>query len=292
MKENEELKAQNQELLLKIENQELLQEFINKTLQAFKIEDEKEFQEQSRKTDQDLLCNRIAPHLLAQWAMAGDPICVGKNFAVVRSWQKEKVKQDPKYKKRHIITIDPGIAFGWAHPTTSVSLQCLEEQWQGGNFLDVGTGTGILAIAAAMLHPEAHIDAYDISIDIINNASFCAEVNHVLDKINLKTGDIIDYQDDFYDLITANLLPNVFLLIKEELVKKLKPGGKIILSGFSHEPELRTIAAFDWTPTVSQVSNIEDTNVLAMFENLGLKLVEEKRNKQWLGLVMQRPEVQ
>lgn len=269
---------------------ELLRGLIEKTLQAFNIEDQEKFEEQARKTDQDLLCNRIAPHLLAQWAMAGDPVCVGKNFVVVRSWQKDSIKEIPQYNGRLPITIDPGIAFGWAHPTTTVNLDCLEDHWQGGNFLDVGTGTGILAIAAAFLHPEAHIDAYDISKDIIDSASFCAEINGVLDKINLKTADITDYTDNFYDLITANLLPSIFLQVKEELVKKLKPGAKLILSGFSHEPELRTIANFDYIQTISEVSSIEDTNVLNMFEKLGLELIEERRHKQWLGLVMQRPQ--
>jgi len=250
-------------------------------------EEEKRQQEQARKVDQELLCNRIAPHL-SQWYMAGEPVSIGKNFVVIRSWQKHLIKDDSKYRGRQPIIIDPGIAFGWAHPTTTLSLEILEEHWKGERMLDIGTGTGILAIAGVFLQPTSHIDAYDISLDIIESAEFCLEINGVLDKINLKQADITDYQDGFYDLITANLLPNVFVQLKERIVSKLKPGGKLIISGFSDKAESRTLANFDWVQTVEE---IEDNDVATMFEKLGLKLVDKRKNKDWLALIMQKPKI-
>lgn len=273
----------------KSKEEKWLEYLSDQLLKAFKINDQEKFLQEARKLDEDLLCNKITPHL-AQWSMKDTPVCAGKNFLITRSWRRNIVNEDPKYQGRKVIQIDPGIAFGWAHTTTLLTFELLEEYWQGGRMLDVGTGTGVLAIAAAFLHPEAHIDAFDISIDVVETAACHLEINGVLDKVNLKESDITAYPLASYDLITANLLPSIFLDIKDELVKRLKPGGKIILSGFSDLGDIRTTAYFDWLPMVSDISKSEIYDMELLFQQSGLELVDKKEHQHWLALLMRLPE--
>ncbi len=270
-------------------NDELLNQLAQQILEKFDIKDQEKFEQEARQLDQELLRNKIAPHL-HQWFMEGDPVCAGERFVIVRSWQQELIKGDSQYEGRIVIQIDPGISFGWAHPTTLLPLELLEKHWKGGRLLDVGTGTGILSIVAAHLQPNAKIDAFDISLDIVENAYSHLDINGVLDKINLQHTDITSYESYSYDFITANLLPDIFSQIKEEIVKRLKPGGKLVLSGFSDKVESRTIANFDWIPTVSELSSNKHNDVCLMFQELGLQLVEKIKMKDWLGLVMLLPE--
>lgn len=269
--------------------QKQLKRISEQILKAFKIKDQEKFLEEARKLDKELLCNKITSHL-SQWNMNDTPVFAGKNFLITRSWRKNVVNEDPKYKGKKVIQIDPGIAFGWAHSTSLLTFELLEEYWQGGSLLDVGTGTGLLAIAAAFLQPESHIDAFDISIDIVETAACHLEINGVADKVNLQVSDITAYPLATYDLIAANLLPSIFLDIREELVKRLKPGGKIILSGFSDQGDIRTTAYFDWLPMVSDISNSKIYDVAEMFQQLGLELVDKRTYEHWLALLMQAPE--
>jgi len=272
-------------------NDELLKQLAQQILETFNIKDQEKFEQEAKQLDQELLRNKISPHL-HQWFMEGDPVCAGENFVIIRSWQQDLIKTNPQYSSRKIIQIDPGISFGWAHPTTLLGLELLEKHWEGGCFLDIGTGTGILAITAALLQPNAKMDAFDISLDIVENAMSHLEINGVLNKINLQHTDITSYESNTYDLITANLLPDIFFLIKEDIVKRLKPGGKLIMSGFSDKAESRTLANFDWLPTVSELSNEQQNDVCLMFQELGLELVEKAKLKDWLGLVMIAPKNQ
>jgi len=289
---------------LKISEEELIRKLSKQILEAFNINNTETFSEDSKKLNEELRRHKIAPHLTQWFFDDNDPICAGKNFVFVHSWQEELVKENTQYQGRKPIIIDPGISFGWSHGTTLATFELLEKYWQGGRMLDVGTGSGVLTIAAASLHPDSYIDAFDVLIDVVEMAEQHFEVNGVLDygKINLQCTDITTYEPFAYDLITANLIPSIFVEIGVDLVKRLKPGGIIILSGFSNQNEVRTSVNFGWSPMMSDITDAETHNMKELFEKLGLEIVEEQKHPfdtkevksymkdpHWVALAMKKP---
>ena len=151
------------------------------------------------------LQNTINKDVINMWYTFYNPYPLGDKFVVIRSWQMDELKEDLRYFKRKVIKIDPGVSFGRGHTTTNLMIQAIEKYWQGGSILDVGTGTGILAIASSVLAKdkgfEANVDAFDISDTIIQEAKRNIELNGLTDNINLKLAEINDYPSKTYDLI-------------------------------------------------------------------------------------------
>lgn len=282
----------------KLDPEELIQQLAKRILTAFNIEDETQFLENSKKLDEELMRNKITPHL-TQWSVSENPVLVGNNFVIIYSWQRDLIKEQPQYQQRKSVVIEPGLGFGRTHATTLLSVELLEKHWKGGHMLDVGTGSGVLTIIAAFLQHNAKIDAFDVSLDVVEHAECNLELNGVLDRVSLKHTDINAYEPFCYDLITANLIPSIFVEIKKDLVKRLKPGGIIIISGFSDQDEASTLVNFDWSPKVSKVENTQTYNMKELFENLGLELIdkvecafnpkESKIKGNWLALAMRMP---
>ncbi|MCS6885249.1 MAG: 50S ribosomal protein L11 methyltransferase [Acidobacteriota bacterium] len=161
---------------------------------------------------------------LAKWKASWKPFTVGESFLITPSWAKDSLCTE-----RVLIELDPGMAFGTGtHETTQLCLEAIEKYWRGGRMLDVGTGTGILAIAAALLRPDAVIDACDIDPEAIQIAIENAKKNSV--QINFLVGSIKDYKDQ-YNLVTANLTADVILDNLEELLARVSAGGVLVVSG-------------------------------------------------------------
>lgn len=270
-----------------MQSNEILEKLVGQLLESFDIPDDEKFREQSQKTDRELLTNRITPHL-KQWYLDTKPFVIGNTFVAIRSWQENLIKENPKFEGRKPIKIDPGISFGWDHQTTLLVVDILETHWKGERLLDVGTGTGIAAIAAALMMPDSFVDAFDISQDVVENAEQNIEINDLSNKINLKETYITEYPSDYYDVIVANLLPATFKIVKHDLIRCLKPGGKLIISGFSDQINKNITATFDWLDTSSVVTDIKDNDVINVFQELGLTLVEKRQLKEWVGAVMQK----
>src|SRR5678809_1536296 len=115
------------------------------------------------------------------------PVIVGR-FVIAPPWS--ELHQDPN---QLVIRIEPGMAFGTGtHETTRLCLDAIQKHYSGGSFLDVGTGTGILAIAAAKLSTEARIEACDTDETAIAIARENAELNLVAENINFWIGSIDD----------------------------------------------------------------------------------------------------
>ena len=158
---------------------------------------------------------------LEEWKQNWQPVEVGR-FIIAPPWSELSNTHD-----RLVIRIEPGMAFGTGtHETTRLCLQAIEKHFSGGSFLDVGTGTGILAIAAAKLHPEASIAAFDTDEDAIAIARDNAKANNVQIEFH---GGPVDEATASADLVCANLTADVIVEMIRTLVSLTC--GKLVLSG-------------------------------------------------------------
>jgi ribosomal protein L11 methyltransferase len=160
---------------------------------------------------------------LAEWKQNWQPVEIGR-FIIAPPWTALSETHD-----QLVIRIEPGMAFGTGtHETTRLCLAAIQKHFAGGSFLDVGTGTGVLAIAAAKLFPEARIEAFDTDAEAIGIALENAELNGVVDKIEFRVGSV-DLATASADLVCANLTADVIVPILPVLVSLTC--GKLILSG-------------------------------------------------------------
>jgi len=170
---------------------------------------------------------------LEEWKQNWQPVEIGR-FIIAPPWSDLGDVHD-----RLVIRIEPGMAFGTGtHETTRLCLDAVQKHFAGGSFLDVGTGTGILAIAAAKLFPQAHIEACDTDETAITIARENAQLNGV-DQINFWAGSIDDSTASA-DLVVANLTADVITSIMPALVGVTC--GKLILSGIL-ETQLEMVQA-------------------------------------------------
>ncbi len=160
---------------------------------------------------------------LGEWKKNWQPVVVGR-FVIAPSWS-----EVPNAADRLVIRIEPGMAFGTGtHETTRLCLSAIQKYFRGGSFLDVGTGTGILAIAAAKLFPEARIQACDNDSEAVAIAKENAALNGVADQIDFRIGSI-DETTGSADLVCANLTADVILPLLPALVGATC--GRLVLSG-------------------------------------------------------------
>lgn len=160
---------------------------------------------------------------LGEWKQSWQPVEIGR-FIIAPPWS--DIADSPD---RLIVRIEPGMAFGTGtHETTRLCLDAIQKHFSGGSFLDVGTGTGILAIAAAKLFPGARIEACDTDAAAVAIARENAAANGVAEQINFRTGSVDDSTASA-DLVCANLTADVISQLLPTLVSL--SCGKLILSG-------------------------------------------------------------
>ncbi len=157
------------------------------------------------------------------------PIQIGERIWVVPSWH--EAPTDPK---AICLAVDPGLAFGTgSHPTTHLCLLWLEQntQLQNQSLLDYGCGSGILAIAAAKLGCNPVVGT-DIDPQAMVAARSNAEINHTVIQFVLPNENAVELAAETkYDIVMANILANPLQVLAPALVNKMRPGGRIILSG-------------------------------------------------------------
>jgi ribosomal protein L11 methyltransferase len=160
---------------------------------------------------------------LDEWKKNWQPAVVGR-FVIAPPWSEITDRPD-----QIVIRIEPGMAFGTGtHETTRLCLAAIEKHFRGDSLLDVGTGTGILAIAAAKLFPEARIVACDIDEDALAIAQDNARANDVAEQIEFRAGSIDDSMSSA-DFVCANLTADVILQTLSILLNLTC--GKLVLSG-------------------------------------------------------------
>lgn len=161
---------------------------------------------------------------LGEWKKGWQPVEVGERFIIAPPWA-----EIPDQHDRIVIRIEPGMAFGTGtHETTRLCLVAIEKYFAGGSFLDVGTGTGILAIAAAKMFPDARLEACDTDADAIAIASENARLNGVAERITFRVGTVEETTASA-DLVCANLTADVIAAMLPALVSVTC--GHLVLSG-------------------------------------------------------------
>jgi ribosomal protein L11 methyltransferase len=194
---------------------------------------------------------------LAEWKENWQPTIVGR-FIIAPPWS--ELKQTTS---EIVIRIEPGMAFGTGtHETTRLCLSAIEKHFVGGSFLDVGTGTGILAIAAAKLFPDARIEACDNDEEAIEIARTNAQSNEVAARIDFRAGPV-DETTPSADLVCANLTADVITPMLRTMLGLTC--GKLILSG---------------------ILETQEEAVLDQLRALAVSEVEVTRDGEWICCVV------
>ena len=165
------------------------------------------------------------------WKKTFKPIQIGEKIVIKPGWIKKN------FSHKVVIELMPKMAFGTGeHSTTRLCLKAIEKYLKTGDrVLDLGTGSGILAIAAAKLG-ASYVLALDIDPDAVSNARENIKRNKVQKIIDLKLGTLSSkIPDDSFDLTVANLTKTQIVKFFEGMSRVLKKGGIFILSGIQTE---------------------------------------------------------
>jgi ribosomal protein L11 methyltransferase len=165
---------------------------------------------------------------LGEWKKSWQPVEIGR-LVIAPPWSEVKAAKD-----RVVIRIEPGMAFGTGtHETTRLCLKTIMRFFKGGSFLDVGTGTGILAIAAAKLFPQARVAACDTDSSALEIARENARLNGVAERIDFRVGSVDESGSEpataSADFVCANLTADVISNLLPALVGA--SCGRLVLSG-------------------------------------------------------------
>ncbi len=193
----------------------------------------------------------------AVWKQSFQPLAVGRRFRILPPW--EQRQQD-----RLNIIIDPAMAFGTGHHETTRSCLILLERYTDaqGKFLDLGTGTGILAIAASLLGFRTVI-AVDTDPLAVEATRHNAALNGI-DTIDVRQGSLAGLSGTFA-CVAANLVSGVLVQLMPELFRVTAPGGICLLSGI----------------LATQVEEVAEAAVLA-----GFAVQERYSDNEWISLVV------
>lgn len=195
------------------------------------------------------------------WKEYFKPVKITDRIVIKPSWE-DYEKQEGEI----VIEIDPGAAFGTGkHPTTTMCIKALEKYIRTGEstVLDVGCGSGILSIAAGLLGAR---DVLGIDIDPLavivskENAAF----NKLEDRINIVEGDLTKGVDYKADIVVANLMADLVVILAKDVRRHLNPGGLYVSSGILAEKK---------------------EEVAAKIREAGFEIVEIYEEDEWVCIV-------
>lgn len=224
-----------------------------------------------------LLNKLVAQNVIEEFSVTGE-ILEEKNWNEL--WEKsrevirisERIIIKPTFKEYEsvgdeiVITLDPKMSFGTGeHESTKLALRLIEKYVKGNEkVLDVGSGTGVLSIAAIKMG-AANAVAVDNDSWCYQNCAENCTLNDVVGSIKVVEGEIGIIPEEDFDLVLANIQKNILLSISEKIKAKLKKNGIVILSGLLLKDE---------------------TEIISHYQSIGFKLIENKVMDEWIAIVL------
>ena len=197
------------------------------------------------------------------WQKFYHPIDFSRHLAIVPEWE----EYEPAFKDQKVVKLDPGLAFGTgSHKTTQLALLGLEQTLiKPETVCDVGTGSGILAIASSVLGARSVL-ATDISDEAITAANENISLNN-LTNIKVQKTNLLNQVKSKYDIIVANILAEILLDLIPELNEHLNSNGKVIFSGIDCDQ-------------IEKIRTALTTN--------GFQIILSMQQGRWIGLIIER----
>ncbi len=197
---------------------------------------------------------------LVKWKEGLEPFNIGNQFLICPPWSLDSLTKE-EIGVRKILILEPGMAFGTGlHATTQYCLCAFEMQPKPQRIIDVGTGSGILAIAAAMLTgPKAVIIGVDTDPIAIEVATKNLELNKVEGRVELICGSTEEVSRKDFDVIFSNLTCEDIISILPEYERLLAPGGFVICAGILKEKLKmldKVLSKRRWVKRDEQISGI------------------------------------
>ncbi len=191
------------------------------------------------------------------WKQYYKPMEIGEKLVVTPAW--ETVETD-----KLVLKIDPGMAFGTgSHETTSLCLEFLQqESLENKCVLDVGCGSGILSQAAVLLGAKSAFGC-DIDDAAVTCAKSNAKLNNLSDKVRYATGDLLDAVNGKYEVVVANIVADIIMMLTSDISTVLKPSGLFISSGII-------------------VERLDE--VTKFIENSGFEVIEIRERRGWAAI--------
>ena len=196
------------------------------------------------------------------WKAYYKPHHVGK-IVIKPTWEDYTPKDD-----EIIVELDPGMAFGTGtHPTTTMVMELLQEFLESGDtVVDVGTGTGVLAITAAKLGATSVV-ALDIDPVSVQVAQENVLLNKVQDQVHVRKNDLLSDFTDQVKVISANIIADVIIRLFPDAENIILPGGYLIASG---------------------IINTREADVMESAQQYKFKTVARKNSGEWVALCFKR----
>ena len=198
-----------------------------------------------------------------EWKKYFKPMKVSDKIVIVPSW--ENYEHQPGEK---IIKMDPGMAFGTGtHPTTMLSLQAVESVInQDDIILDVGSGSGVLSIAAVLLGAK-HVYSYDLDEVAVSSTKVNRDMNNFEQLMTVKQNDLLKNIHQPANLIVSNILADILLLVIDDAWNNLLPNGYFITSGI-----------------IEDKADLVQTKM----EERGFIIVEKSEQERWISFIAQK----
>ena len=198
------------------------------------------------------------------WKKYYHPVKISEKFTIVPTWE----NYTPVHTDELIIELDPGMAFGTGtHPTTVLCIQALERIVKKDDVvIDVGTGSGVLSIAAAMLGASSVL-ALDLDEVAVRSAKLNTKLNKVHEKTTVRQNNLLSGIDEQAEVIVANILAEVIVRFTDDVYRLLQKDGYFIASGI----------------ILQKKEEVKDAIIAS-----GLEIIETVQMEDWVSITAQK----